>query len=242
MYKPKLWQIPTPDADTLSRLPEKTASLAAWLTDISAQHRNIKFASSLAVEDMLITDQIAQLKLPITVFTLQTGRLNRETLDLIDLVKQNYPNLKFEIYEPDAAAVEHYVQTHGLNAFYDSVALRRECCKIRKIEPLNRALTDADAWLTGQRREQSVTRSELSFYEHDSARNIAKYNPIADWSENEVWAYILQNKIVFNALYKQGYPSIGCGPCTMPVKFGEDIRSGRWWWENRDTKECGLHK
>jgi adenylylsulfate reductase, thioredoxin dependent len=240
--KPQFWQIPTPNDATLLRLPEKTAQLVLRLQDIVSQHQNIKFASSLAVEDMVITDVIAQQCLPITVFTLQTGRLNAETLQLINQVKQNYPELNFEIYEPKAQAVAQYVQNHGENAFYDSVALRRECCHIRKIEPLNRALDEADAWLTGQRREQSVTRYELSLTEHDSTRNITKYNPIADWSEMDVWAYILKNNIIFNELYHQGYPSIGCEPCTMPVKRGEDIRSGRWWWESRDSKECGLHK
>ena len=173
---------------------------------------------------------------------LQTGRLNAETLDLADEVRRHYPALDFRLYYPEEKAVEEYVQTHGLNAFYDSVELRKRCCHIRKVEPLNRALADADAWLTGQRRGQSVTRSELTLAEHDNARGIAKYNPIFDWSEQEVWAYTLQQRLPFNELYRQGYPSIGCEPCTMPVKEGEDIRSGRWWWESRDSKECGLHK
>ncbi|MFC2506823.1 MAG: phosphoadenylyl-sulfate reductase, partial [Kingella sp. (in: b-proteobacteria)] len=181
--KPQFWQIPTPNDATLLRLPEKTAQLILRLQDIVSQHQNIKFASSLAVEDMVITDVIARQCLPITVFTLQTGRLNAETLQLIDQVKQNYSELNFEIYEPKAQAVAQYVQNHGENAFYDSVALRRECCHIRKIEPLNRALDEADAWLTGQRREQSVTRYELPLTEHDNTRNITKYTPIADWSE-----------------------------------------------------------
>lgn len=240
--KPELWHIPTPDRDTLFRLPEKTAQLLSRLQAIVAQHQNVKFASSLAVEDMLITDVLARHRLPVTVFTLQTGRLNAETLQLIDTVRQQYPELHFEVYEPDAQAVADYVRQHGANAFYDSVALRRECCCIRKIEPLNRAIGDADAWLTGQRREQSVTRNELPFAEHDAERSIAKYNPIADWSEADVWAYILHNQIAYNALYGQGYPSIGCEPCTMPVKAGQDIRAGRWWWESRDSKECGLHQ
>ena len=120
--------------------------------------------------------------------------------------------------------------------------MRRRCCEIRKIEPLNRALADADAWLTGQRREQSVTRSGLDFAEQDSERGIAKYNPIFDWTEAEVWAYVQSRGLPFNGLYRQGYPSIGCAPCTMPVKEGDDIRAGRWWWESRDSKECGLHK
>lgn len=242
MQKPEFWQIPMPTEQTIFRLPEKIAQTVLRLQNIVSQHQNSKFASSLAVEDMVITDLIAQHNLPITVFTLQTGRLNRETLNLIDWVQQNYPHLQFELYEPNPQAIEHYIKNYGENAFYDSVDLRRKCCQIRKIEPLNRALTNADAWLTGQRREQSVTRQELPFAEHDAARNCAKYNPIADWSEDDVWAYILQKNIIFNELYTQGYPSIGCEPCTMPVKRGEDIRAGRWWWESRDSKECGLHK
>lgn len=240
--KPSFWQIPSPDESTFFRLPEKSAQLVSRLQDIVLNHQNVKFASSLAVEDMLITDVIARHNLPITVFTLQTGRLNAETIQLIDKVKQTYPNLTLEIYEPDAQAVAAYVHNHGADAFYDSVALRRACCHIRKIEPLQRAIEGADAWLTGQRREQSITRHELPFAEHDATHHIAKYNPIADWLESDVWAYILKNQIIYNELYQKGYPSIGCEPCTIPVKWGEDIRAGRWWWENRDSKECGLHK
>lgn len=242
MQQPKLWQIPSPSDAVFFRLPEKTEQLFFRLQDMVSQYLNIKFASSLAVEDMVMTDLIAQHDLPITVFTLQTGRLNAETLQLIDVVQQQYPNLRFEVYEPNAQAVAQYVQNYGENGFYDSVDWRRECCHIRKIEPLNRALDGADAWLTGQRREQSVTRQALAFVEHDEQRNIAKFNPIADWSQDDVWAYVLQNKIIYNDLYRQGYPSIGCEPCTMPVKWHDDIRSGRWWWESRDSKECGLHQ
>ena len=155
---------------------------------------------------------------------------------------QRYPDLDFCCYTPLSDDVAAYVAQHGENAFYESVALRRECCRIRKIEPLNRALADADAWLTGQRLEQSVTRSTLPFAETDTARGIAKYNPIFDWSEHVVWAFVLHNGIPYHGLYRQGYPSIGCEPCTMPVKAGQDIRAGRWWWESRDSKECGLHK
>ena len=143
---------------------------------------------------------------------------------------------------PEAAAVERYVSEHGRDAFYESVDLRRECCRIRKIEPLNRAISGADAWLTGQRREQSATREELPFEEFDRNHQIAKFNPIYDWHEVDVWAYVEAHQVPVNALYQQHYPSIGCEPCTKPVRLGEDIRAGRWWWENKDTKECGLHK
>ncbi|PJG84185.1 phosphoadenylyl-sulfate reductase [Caviibacterium pharyngocola] len=242
IIKPKLWEIPQPIDEIYARLAEKEQILAERIRQIAAQHNNAKFASSLAVEDMVITDAIAKSGEKLTVFTLETGRLNPETLALIDAVKTRYPDLAFELYFPQAEAAQRYDQEKGRNAFYESVELRRECCFIRKIEPLNRALAEADAWFTGQRREQSVTRTELAFHEQDGGRGIDKYNPIFDWSEAEVWAYILKYQIPYNDLYKQGYPSIGCEPCTRPVKQDEDIRAGRWWWENKDSKECGLHK
>ncbi|MCP2040151.1 phosphoadenosine phosphosulfate reductase [Neisseria sp. HSC-16F19] len=242
MPKPTLWQIPEPGTDVLAALPAKTAVLAERLRHIAAGHQDVRLASSLAAEDMLLTDVIAAQALPISVFTLQTGRLNAETLALLAQVPQRYPQLAWAVYAPDAAAVAHYVQTHGENAFYHSVDLRRECCRIRKIEPLERALAGADAWLTGQRREQSPTREALPLAETDAARGMAKYNPIYDWTEAEVWAYVRTHDVPVNALYRQGYPSIGCEPCTRPVRLGEDIRAGRWWWESRDSKECGLHK
>lgn len=239
---PKLWAVPQPDEAVYRALSEKTRTLHERLRQAASAHPRLKLASSLAVEDLVLHDALAGAGVAAEVFTLETGRLNAETLALAEAVNRRYPALPLVSYRPDSQAVAAYVRTHGENAFYDSVALRRECCRIRKIEPLNRALAGADAWLTGQRREQSVTRSELHFAEHDAARGIAKYNPIFDWTEDEVWAYVLQNEIPFNGLYRQGYPSIGCEPCTMPVKAGDDIRAGRWWWEQRDSKECGLHK
>jgi adenylylsulfate reductase, thioredoxin dependent len=242
LQRPALWQIPQPQAEVFAHLPEKTAQLRARVQDICARFQRVKFASSLAVEDMVITEVLAQLAAPVEVFMLETGRLNAETLAYAEVVRARYPALNFRLYRPDAAEVAAYVETHGLNAFYQSVELRKRCCFIRKVAPLNRALADADAWLTGQRRAQSVTRSALALQEADEARGIAKFNPIYDWSEDDVWAYIQQNAIPFNALYHQGYPSIGCEPCTIAVKAGEDIRAGRWWWENKDSRECGLHK
>ena len=241
-FRPKLWQIPRPISAVYQRLPEKTAALRRRLLEIYRRHSRVKLASSLAVEDMLITDLLAQQGLRVEVFMLQTGRLNAETLDLADEVRRRYPALDFRLYYPEEKAVEEYVQTHGLNAFYDSVELRKRCCHIRKVEPLNRALKNAPAWLTGQRRSQSATRSELDFEETDHSRNIAKFNPIFDWEENDVWAYAQAYDVPLNALYFQGYPSIGCEPCTRPVKADEDIRPGRWGWESKDSKECGLHK
>lgn len=242
LLKPKLWEIPCPSEADFAALAAKEDALFERIHTIAARHKHAKFASSLAAEDMVITDVIAESKTNIAVFTLETGRLNPETLALVNTVKNDYPDLNFSLYRPDPEKAAEYDKLKGSFAFYESVELRRECCFIRKIEPLNRALSDADAWLTGQRREQSVTRTALPFHEQDASRGIDKYNPIFDWSESDVWAYILKHKISYNALYRQGYPSIGCEPCTRPVRLGEDIRAGRWWWENRDSKECGLHK
>lgn len=198
------------------------------------------FASSLAAEDMVITDLILKAKLPISIFSLETGRLPPETLAVLDKIKQTY-GYEVSLYRPQPEAVDAYVAQNGLNAFYDSVELRRECCRIRKVEPLGRALAGNKAWVTGQRRAQSSTRAELDIEEDDAAHGMTKFNPLADWSEQDVWNYIRANQVPYNALHDQGYPSIGCAPCTRAVAPGEDVRAGRWWWENPDSKECGLH-
>lgn len=240
--KPEFWRIPTVNETDFVALDDKITTLHQRLQEIDRKHTQVKFANSLAVEDMVITDALAKIGATLEVFTLETGRLHADTLALIDVLKVRYPSLKFTCYYPDSESVADYAKNQGINGFYDSIDARKQCCFIRKVAPLNRALAEADAWLTGQRREQSVTRTDLTFQEYDESRRIAKYNPIYDWSEMDVWAYVLKFGIPFNALYHQGYPSIGCEPCTLPVKAGEDIRSGRWWWENRDGKECGLHK
>lgn len=240
--KPKFWQIPLVQLENNQALAEKTAELKKRLAQIAETHKAPRFASSLAVEDMVITDVIAREHLSIDVFTLDTGLLHQETLDLLDNLAKTYPNIHIQRFLPNSQDAQKYVDEKGKFAFYESVELRRECCHIRKIEPLNRAISGADAWLTGQRREQSATRTELPFAEKDNSRGIDKYNPIFDWSENDVWSYILANNVPYNDLYHQGFPSIGCDPCTRQVKEGEDIRAGRWWWENKDSKECGLHK
>ncbi len=198
------------------------------------------FASSLAAEDMVITDLILKAGLPIGIFSLETGRLHPETLAVLDDVKATY-GYEIALFRPQAEAVDAYVAANGLNAFYDSVEMRRECCRIRKVEPLGRALAGNKAWVTGQRRAQSTTRAELAVQEDDPAHGMIKFNPLADWSEEDVWNYIRANGVPYNALHDQGYPSIGCAPCTRSVQPGEDIRAGRWWWENPDSKECGLH-
>lgn len=242
MQIPIFWHIPKPSDATYQRLPKKTSILTERIQHISKHYQHIKFANSLAVEDMVITHIIATLAAPIQIFTLETGKLNKETLTLAKQIQQHYPKLSFTEYHPNQQEIKNYVEQNGEYAFYESVNKRKACCRIRKIEPLNRALSDADAWLTGQRREQSITRQQLDFKEYDQIRNIAKFNPIFDWQEIDVWAFILQHQIPFNELYHRGFPSIGCEPCTAPVKQGEDIRAGRWWWENRDSKECGLHQ
>lgn len=212
----------------------------ATLKRIASEFTPAVFASSLAAEDMVLTDLILRTGLPIGIFTLETGRLHAETLSVIDRIKETY-NYDVALYRPEPAAVDTYVQQNGLNAFYESIALRKECCHIRKIEPLGRALADNKAWVTGQRRAQSSTRAALDVQEQDDAHGMAKFNPLADWSEQDVWHYIRSNNVPYNALHDKGYPSIGCEPCTRAIQPGEDVRAGRWWWENPDTKECGLH-
>ncbi|WP_377703883.1 phosphoadenylyl-sulfate reductase [Pseudoduganella sp. UC29_71] len=198
------------------------------------------FASSLAAEDMVLTDLILKSKLPITIFSLETGRLHAETLAMLDKVKETY-GYEIALYRPQPEAVEAYVAQNGLNAFYDSVEMRKECCRIRKVEPLGRALAGNKAWITGQRRAQSATRTSLMIEEDDPGHFMTKFNPLADWSEEDVWTYLRDNMVPYNALHDQGYPSIGCEPCTRAIEPGEDVRAGRWWWENPESKECGLH-
>ncbi|EZP39546.1 Thioredoxin-dependent 5'-adenylylsulfate reductase [compost metagenome] len=222
------------DLSTLIDATEQT------LTRIAADFSPAVFASSLAAEDMVLTDMILKAKLPIGIFSLETGRLHQETLAVLDKVKTRYDH-DITLYRPQPEAVAAYVEQNGLNAFYNSVEMRRECCRIRKVEPLGRALAGNKAWVTGQRRAQSTTRAELHVQEDDAAHAMTKFNPLADWSEEDVWAYIRANDVPYNALHDQGYPSIGCEPCTRAVQPGEDVRAGRWWWENPDSKECGLH-
>ncbi|MES2298773.1 MAG: phosphoadenylyl-sulfate reductase [Pseudomonadota bacterium] len=215
-------------------------STAQTLARVAADFSPAVFASSLAAEDMVLTDLILKAGLPIAIFSLETGRLHPETLAVIDKVKQRY-DYDIALFRPQPEAVEAYVAHNGLNAFYDSIEMRRECCRIRKVEPLGRALAGNKAWVTGQRRAQSSTRAELHVQEDDAAHGMVKFNPLADWSEQDVWDYIRANDVPYNALHDQGYPSIGCAPCTRAIEPGEDVRAGRWWWENPDSKECGLH-
>ena len=224
----------------MSNLTSLIDATEQTLTRIAADFSPAVFASSLAAEDMVLTDMILKAKLPIGIFSLETGRLHQETLAVLDKVKAHYGH-DIVLYRPQPEAVAAYVEQNGLNAFYNSVEMRRECCRIRKVEPLGRALAGNKAWVTGQRRAQSTTRAELHVQEEDAAHAMTKFNPLADWSEEDVWAYIRANDVPYNALHDQGYPSIGCEPCTRAVQPGEDVRAGRWWWENPDSKDCGLH-
>jgi phosphoadenosine phosphosulfate reductase len=224
----------------MSELNNLVAATQATLERIARDFTPAVFASSLAAEDMVLTDLILKSRLPITIFSLETGRLHKETLAMVDQVKEVY-GYDIALYRPQTEAVDAYVAQNGLNAFYDSVEMRKECCRIRKVEPLSRALAGNKAWVTGQRRAQSATRTSLMVEEDDPGHLMTKFNPLADWSEQDVWDYIRAHNVPYNALHDQGYPSIGCEPCTRAIEPGEDVRAGRWWWENPESKECGLH-
>jgi phosphoadenosine phosphosulfate reductase len=221
-------------------LTTRVAATEATLARIADQYSPAVLASSLAAEDMVLTDMILRARLPIAIFSLETGRLHQETLGVLERIRERY-DYEVKLYRPEAEAVDAYVRQNGLNAFYDSVELRKECCRIRKVEPLRRALARNKAWITGQRRGQSSTRAELAVQERDEAHGMEKFNPLADWSEHDVWQYIRINGVPYNPLHDKGYPSIGCEPCTRAIRPDEDVRAGRWWWESADTKECGLH-
>jgi phosphoadenosine phosphosulfate reductase len=221
--------------------PERrVAEAALLLRDIAARHAPAVFASSFGAEDMVLIDLIATHRLPIRIFTLDTGRLPEETHALIDRVRKHY-GVPVDVYTPDARLLQAFVGENGVNAFYDSVALRKGCCAVRKTEPLQRALAAKGAWVTGLRRSQSVTREAIAVEERDDLHGLPKFNPLADWNQDEVWDYLRANGVPYNALHDRGYPSIGCAPCTRAVGPGEDVRAGRWWWEQPEHKECGLH-
>ncbi|CUI77073.1 phosphoadenylyl-sulfate reductase [Achromobacter dolens] len=214
--------------------------LIARLADARQRYPDAALASSLAAEDMVLTHAIYSAGLDLEVFTLDTGRLHAETLGVLDAVRERYGR-EITVYRPDSGAVERHVAEHGAYAFYESVELRKACCQIRKVEPLKRALAGRGAWITGQRRAQSTTRGELHLEEGDATFGLYKFNPLAEWSEEDVWGVIRGLGIPYNPLHDQGYPSIGCEPCTRAIRPGEDLRAGRWWWESSDSKECGLH-
>lgn len=221
-------------------LGPKVAEAIALLQRIEREFRPAAFATSLGAEDMVLLDLIAKHAPGIEVFTLDTGRLPPETYELLAQVGSKYA-LKIKSYFPQSQAVEQYVRVNGVNGFYDSVAQRKQCCEIRKLEPLSRALAGKRAWITGLRREQSPTRNDVAVEEQDTSFGLAKFNPLLEWSHFDVWAYLQRYDVPYNALHDRGYPSIGCAPCTRAIKPGEPLRAGRWWWEEANSKECGLH-
>ena len=204
-------------------------------------HPRVTLACSFSAEDLVVLDMMTRVVDHPRVFMLDTGRLHQETYDVADRVRARY-GIDIEVYFPHTESVQSMVHEHGLNLFYKSVDLRKRCCHIRKVEPLGRALSNVDAWLTGLRREQSPTRTDIPKVDVDDAHgDIFKINPIADWTSDDVWAYVREHDVPHNALYDQGYASIGCAPCTRPIQPGESERAGRWWWEDPELKECGLH-
>lgn len=208
---------------------------------LHAYSGRIALSSSLSIEDQMLTDLIAKIEPATRIFTLDTGRLFPETYSLIERTRMKYP-ITLEVFFPDASEVENMVLESGVNLFYESVELRKRCCHVRKIQPLKRAFQGLEVWICGLRREQSVTRQDMQMVEWDAANGLIKLNPLIDYTEEQVWDYIKTYQVPYNKLHEQGFPSIGCQPCTRAIEPGEVVRAGRWWWENPEHKECGLHK
>ena len=200
----------------------------------------IALASSLGAEDQVLTDMILKIDKNSNIFTLDTGRLPKETYALMEAVNQKY-KIKLKVFFPNTQVVENLVNQKGMFSFYESIKNRKECCYIRKMEPLKRALNGLEVWITGLRSAQSITRSACEIVEFDEVNNLIKLNPLINWSEDDVWEYIKEHHVPYNKLHDKRYPSIGCEPCTRAVENSLDIRAGRWWWENPEHKECGLH-
>lgn len=229
------------DASELNQsfVNSKAWDIIRWALETFTER--VSLASSFGAEDMVLVDILAGLSKSPRIFVLDTGRLHQETYDVISRARSKY-GIEFEFYFPQAEAVEQLLRAKGPNSFYDSVENRKKCCFVRKVEPLGRALSTVDAWITGLRRGQSITRTELDIFEIDESHGgILKINPLLGWSEEDVWNYIRSNDVPYNALHERGFPSIGCEPCTRAIQTGEDLRAGRWWWESPEHKECGLH-
>jgi phosphoadenosine phosphosulfate reductase len=230
------------DASIVQTLLDKTKdfSIDETLAFLSNEFPNkVVFSTSFGQEDQVITALIAKNDLPITIFTLDTGRLFQETYDVFHRTIKKYKK-QIEVFFPEAASVENLLKQKGPNSFYESVENRKECCFIRKVAPLTKALKGNEIWITGLRAEQSENRNDLAFFEYDANFDIIKFNPLLKWSLGEVQKYIDDNNVPQNALHKKGFVSIGCAPCTRAIAEGEDIRAGRWSWES-SHKECGLH-
>lgn len=208
---------------------------------LKAYQGRIALSSSLSIEDQTLTDIIVAQDKHTRIFTLDTGRLFPETYQLIEKTNMTY-GIKIEVFFPDYHEVQRMVREEGINLFYNSVESRHRCCQIRKLEPLKRAFQGLDVWICGLRREQSITRQDMQAVEWDEMHQLIKVNPLISWTEQQVWDYIKMHSVPYNKLHDRGYPSIGCEPCTRAVQPGEDVRSGRWWWESPDHRECGLHQ
>lgn len=200
----------------------------------------LTFSTSFSAEDQVITDQISGSGVPVAVFTLDTGRLFPETYSTWSRTLERYP-ITIDAYYPAAEKIQEFVRQYGPNSFYESVDNRKQCCHIRKVEPLKRALAGKAVWITGLRAEHSPNRGDMQVLEWDEANQIIKYNPLVHWTTDEVWAYINGHNVPYNSLHDKGFVSIGCAPCTRAIRAGEDFRAGRWWWEEQSKKECGLH-
>jgi len=201
----------------------------------------VALAASFGVEDVALIHMASSIRSNVRVFCLDTGRLHQQTYDLMDRIRNRY-GISIEIMMPNTADVETMVHQHGINLFYDSVELRRRCCDVRKIRPLRRVLSKLDAWVTGIRRDQNVSRAGIVKLHLDHANGgLIKANPLADWTSERVWEFVKENNIPYNPLHDNGFPSIGCEPCTRPIEAGDESRSGRWWWESAEMRECGLH-
>lgn len=228
----------------MNRLEQVSSSIASLdaaqgLAWVAQNFTRPKFATSLGEEDQVLTQLIIATRLPIQLFTLDTGRLFQETYELLELTQSNF-NILIDVFFPAQNEVEKYVSEKGINGFYHSVENRKECCAIRKVNPLKRALADADIWITGLRKSQSANRQLMQKVEWSEDMNVIKYNPLFDWTDEDLSNYIQLHKIPVNPLHKKGFVSIGCAPCTRAIAANEDARAGRWWWEG-SSKECGLH-
>jgi phosphoadenosine phosphosulfate reductase len=224
----------------LSNHVTRLASQAVGVLEAAVQaHERVVYSNSLGLESIVLTDLIWMHVPEIRIFTIDTGRLHEETRELLERIESRYRR-RMDVYYPQAAAIEAWVSEHGINGFYNSAGERRGCCEIRKVEPFQRAIAGANAWVTGVRREHSAERAQGQVTEWDDRYGLWQLRPLLDWTEQDVWHYVHARGLPYNRLHDEGYPSIGCAPCTRAVAAGEDPRAGRWWWENPDARECGL--